>query len=551
MKNITHDDLMLVLRQSARSPRIRIKIEVLNDDDMSYVGTILGTVSGSMQISADSDVRRTCSIVIQPTLVGNIKINEGSLVWLNKNIHVWIGIYDFYLKDYRDYSLGYYVYTDTNNTYDSVTNQLTVNCADFIKKIDGTKNGQLGALTITMPAYEENEDGTVVKYNTIRDAIIKTLTQLGGINDYLIDDVGTYRAMPEYNSDYAEYRANNPDWNTIPYDQEFAAGCSVLSILTTLRDLYPHYEMFFDMDSNVFTCQMIPSGYNDEALIDYEFIKKVLISESTSHDLTTVRNVCEVWGQVIETDYYSENVSYANNVYSATIEGYEEEYYNADTIALKIPASNADGASININGFGNVPIYNEATDSVIPAGKMTANTVYAFKIKKRRENKETIIKAYFLGQWQAHAVNVLTDGSTSTRRVDVGGVSYILYSVEYFKALYNCERIDFMVVPDSPYTIQKLGVILDVKTGGEYDNIESDDLAADRARWENWKNARLTDNISITTILLPFLDVNQKITYKPVNEEAIQEYMISSISHDFSGYTSSIDMYRYYPLYES
>ena len=95
-----------------------------------------------------------------------------------------------------------------------------------------------------------------------------------------------------------------------------------------------------------------------------------------------------------------------------------------------------------------------------------------------------------------------------------------------------------------------IGEILDVKTGGEYENITSDELAAERARWENWKTSRLTDNISITTAFLPWLDVNKKVTYKPQGSDVEHQYIITNISHDFAGYTSSITMYRFYPLYD-
>ena len=106
------------------------------------------------------------------------------------------------------------------------------------------------------------------------------------------------------------------------------------------------------------------------------------------------------------------------------------------------------------------------------------------------------------------------------------------------------------IVAVSPFAIEKLGEIPDIKTGGEYENITSNDLAADRAKWENWKNCRLTDNITITTALLPFLDVNKKVSYKRSDSDTEHQYIISSISHDFSGYTSTISMYRFYPLYQ-
>ena len=34
-----------------------------------------------------------------------------------------------------------------------------------------------------------------------------------------------------------------------------------------------------------------------------------------------------VWGKVIEVDFYSEECTYTNNIYSSTIPGYENEYF--------------------------------------------------------------------------------------------------------------------------------------------------------------------------------------------------------------------------------
>ena len=309
--------------------------------------------------------------------------------------------------------------------------------------------------------------------------------------------------------------------------------------------------MFFDMETNTFICQMVPSCYEDDIFLDNPFIQRVLISENTTIDMTTVRNICEVWGQVIDVDFYSEDCTYENNVYSSTITGYEEGYYNGDSIGLKIPVANSDNAKININGFGAIEIYNEANEEPIKANILKPNNIYAFKIKKKRVDKQDVVKAYFLGQWQVHAINVLTNGKKSGKFVTSSdGEEYELYSKEYFQKFYNCDRVDFTVIANSPFTVEKLGEIPDIKVSGEFENITSDDLAADRAKWENWKNCRLTDNITITTALLPFLDVNKKVSYKRSDSDREHQYIISSVSHDFSGFTSTITMYRFYPLYD-
>lgn len=545
---VTQEDLMLVLQHSQT---VQLKIEVL-DQNQKIIGTIYGIVSGSMSINGESDVRRTANFVVQPTLTEHIKLTETSLLWLNKDIRMFVGLWNCRIRDYKYYPLGCYVYTDTSGTYDATTNSLTVNCADFMKKLDGTKNGQLGALIISYPAYKENEEtGEVVEYNIIRNAVIETLEKLARITNHRIDDIGEFYAMPEYNDDWQKYREENPLALTIPFDQEFSAGCSVLSILTTFRDLYPNYEMFFDIENNTFICQLKPSCYEDDIFLDNNFIQKVFISENTTVDMTTVKNICEVWGQTIDTDFYNEECSYSSNVYSSTIAGYEDGYYNGDVIALKIPTVNQASAQININNFGAIGILNEANEEPIKANELRPNEVYAFKIKKKRVDKQDVITAYLLGQWQVHAINVLTNGKKSGQFVTSSdGEQYELYSKEYFQKFYNCDRVDFTIIANSPFTVEKLGEIPDVKVSGEFENITSNDLAADRAKWENWKNCRLTDNITITTFLLPFLDVNKKVSYQRSDSDREHQYIISSISHDFSGFTSTITMYRFYPLYD-
>lgn len=548
---VTQEDLMIVLQHSS-NPCLKLKTDIL-DDKKKIIGTIeWGLQGGSMSINGESDVRRTANFTVQPTIKEKVKLTENSLLWLNKDIYISIGLYNPRTRQYKYYPLGYYVYTDTSGIYNASTDSLTVNCADFMKKLDGTKNGQMGSLIISFPAYKENEEtGEVIEYNIIRNAVIEILEKLARITDHRIDDIGEYKALPEYNEAWEEYREQNETWNTIPYDQEFSAGCSVLSILTTFRDLYPNYEMFFSMEDNTFICQLKPMCYDDDIFIDNNFLQRVLISENTSVDMTTVRNICEVWGQVIETDFYNEECKYKNNVYSSTINGYDDGYYNGDTIALKIPSTNQEGAKLKINNFATIPILSESNEEPIKANELKPNEVYAFKIKKKRVDGKDEVKAYLLGQWQVHAINVLSNGKKSGKFVTSSdGEEYELYSKEYFQKFYNCERVDITIVQDSPFVVEKLGEILDVKVSGEFENITSNDLAADRAKWENWKNSRLTDNITITTALLPFLDVNKKVSYKRSDSDTEHQYIITSVSHDFAGFTTTITMYRFYPLYE-
>ena len=550
---ITQEDLTLVLQQSAAPQTPKLRIEVL-DSKQRITGIIYGIANGSLSISGESDVRRTASLTLQPTLTEKIRLTENSLLWLNKDIRIFVSLYHPKTGQYREYPLGTYVYTDTSAAYDASSNSLTINCADFMKKLDGTKNGQLGALTISYPAYHENKDtGEVISHHIIRNAVIETLEKLANITDYRIEDIGEHYAMPEYNEDWEKYRTENKTWNAIPYDLEFSAGCSVLSILTTLRDLYPNYEMFFDTESNAFICQQKPSCYEDDLFLDNSFLQRVLISENTTVDMTAVRNICEVWGRVIEADFYAEECTYdtESNTYTAALSGYQDKYSNGDVIALKIPSANQQAPLLNLNSLGDIPVCGDSREEALPADTLKPDNVYAFKIRKRYADGEYVVKACLLGQWQVHALNVLTNGRKSGQFVTASdGQTCELYSKEYFQKFYNCDRVDMTIIANSPFTVEKIGETPEIKTGNEYENIPSDDLAADRAKWENWKNSRLTDNITITTILLPFLDVSKKVSYKRSDSNAEYQYIISAVSHDFSSFTSTITMYRFYPSYE-
>jgi hypothetical protein len=530
---------------------IRLKIDVYNDITGEHLDQLeCGLVNGTSSISSESDVRRTFSITAVPVNNSRLAVSKDGILWLNRYFIIQVGIYDMVSGKWNWYEQGKYIISSTSSNYDATTNEITIDCSDFTAKLDGTKNGQLGALTISYPAYEEDEvTGEVIKYNLIRDAVITTLTQMGGITDYEVDDIGEYKAMPDYNPDYLKYREQNPLWNVIPCDQEFSAGCSVLSIITTFRDLYPNYESYFD-EKGVFILKMIPSCYEDDIVFDSSFFKKIYISENTSIDMTEVRNICEVWGDVIDADYYTESCTYASNCYSCTIDGYDEKYYNGDVVAVKVPSANMAGATLNINGYGAILILDEYTDEAVEADAVSASQVYVFKITRKLIDSDYVYYAYLLGQWEPHGLSVLTDGTVSSEWYTTqNGGKVRKYSLEYFKAVYNCETVEFTIIPDSPFTVQEIGEVLDVKSGSEYDNITSDSLAVARAEYENWKNCRLTDSITISTKICPFADVNIKVEYQRTDSDVPLQYIVKSISHDFSAATTSWTLMRFYPLY--
>ena len=104
----------------------------------------------------------------------------------------------------------------------------------------------------------------------------------------------------------------------------------------------------------------------------------------------------------------------------------------------------------------------------------------------------------------------------------------------------------------TPYSVGTLRIVL---SGDEYDNIWSDDLAMQRAKFELYQRCRLLDTVSINILPQYWLDTNWlvEITLPNKNgEETTDQYLIKSISTSggVDG-TQTVTMMKYYPYYPS
>ena len=526
-----------------------IKIEILNDDE-TVIDEITSIVNpGTITKDGTSYIRYTYNFETNPT-DDKINISDRYKLWLNKQAKLYIGLKTPRMDDFKWYSSGVFVFSEVSNEYSAESNILSVNCGDRMYQLDGTQNGELNSLTTIIPAYEEDENGNPIKYNIIRDAFIDTAVQLGNVKKYIIDDIGEYKGTL-YNKDYVSYRESHPEWNQVPYDLEFSNGDTTCGMLTKMIELYPNYTMYFDKDG-VLIAGMIPSCDDDLVVLENDDLKNISVTESSSTTLTEVRNVVHVWGQTFEVDWYSEDVSNSNNTYIVNVDEYGEEYVHGDEIGLLIPTTNASVQYININGIGNVAIYDENTDEYLQENTMSENTIYVFKIRKRYIDGAITVRAYLEGQWQAHALCVLVDGSVSNELYTCSdGTTTEKYSKKYFQDKYNVETVKLKVIPDSPYTVQKIGERLKSNSGEEFENITSDSLALARAEYELFVKARLTDSITISLgKLLPWLEPNSKVSYIKRNDTELKEYIIKKVTLNLTDGSTSIEMYTFYSLYE-
>ena len=528
---ITEYDKQLV----QRSDDYKYKFFIVDEN-----GNILDEISGisavgSYNINPESTIRRTTSMTLVLDAQYRTESIERKLYsWIGYNFFMQIGLHDIREDDYKWYDCGYYLITEGNTSYNATTNSLTVSLGDWFATLDGTRNGQNGGAPV-IKILHEVDDVPV----TIRTGIVNLIKSETNFSNYIVEDIGEFYGMPQNNSDYLSYREQNPLWNSIPYTLEFEAGCLLSDQLLELRDLYPNVEMYFDIYGN-FCVNLIPSCEHDAISLANDFLQRILVadnSEQVTYDIKSIKNVTEVFGTIYEVDRYSESVSFSDNTYTLSLDTYTD-YSSDDIIAFDSTSINDSTTYIAINDLDSLPLYKEYTTTFIDAGVIEENETYVIKIKK----VDGKYIAYFLGQYQPHALCVLTADANDSK-----------YTKEYFSTRYNVDEknITFRVEPESPFTIQKIGIVLDVKTGNEYDNILSSSVATENAIYQNKISSSMNDVVTIQTKMIPFLDTNIKVSYKKQQDDEVKEYIIKSIDNNLDSCTSTITMYRFYPLYDS
>ena len=524
---ITEEDKLMFL-QGTLEYKYRLSVK-----DKNRIIDVLYGVSqvGSYNINGQSDIRRTVDITLLLDDFYNIENKIES--WYGLDFEFEIGIFSILKNDYLWYPCGTYIITDANTQYNAVTNTLALTLSDMFAKLDGTRNGQIGgAPVIKIPVETEDGEKTI-----LRDALTTVVKQQGGIENVIIDDIGEFYGMESNNSDYLEYRKNNPEWNVLPYDLEFNVGCIVSEPINEITSLYPNIQKYFDVYNN-FCSHMIPSCENSAISISNDFLQSILLSdnsESVTYDIQSIKNVTEVFGMIYEVDRMAEESTTSGNVYSITLEEYEK-YTISEYIAFIPNTNNIADMHLKINDLEAVPIYYENTATPIKEDTMVATQTYVMQLKKVDDKW----RFYFLGQYQPHALCVLTDSDSDP-----------VYTKKYFSERYNCKNIVLRVEPDSPFTIQRIGIVLDVKSGDRYENIKSDSVAIENAIYENIKSSSWNDVVTISTLCVPWLDVYEKVEWQKSNTGHPEAYIIQNISHNLSGRApaSTITMYRFHPLY--
>ena len=529
--NITQEDKDLLLQGDFN---YKYKLLVLNKngsilDELDCISSV-----GTYNIESESDIRRTTSLILYlDDSYQSMSVENKIYDWISLNFELQIGIYSIRKDDYVWYKCGNYLITDGGTNYDATNNSISVSLSDNYVKLNDTRNGQVGgAPTIEIPNVDDK--GNIITIKQVTEGILKSETD---ITKYIIDDIGQFYGMPQNNPDYIQYRKDNPKWNQLPYDLKYEAGCTVGTILSEIVKLYPNCQMYFDIYNN-FCFNLIPSCEYEPVTLDNEYLQEILISdnsESVTYDIQSIKNITEVFGAIYEVDRTSTSCSLSTNIYTITLDKYEG-YSSGDIIAFTPNASNIANTKVRINSLNTLPLYYEYTTDYIDKGLLEKGKMYVIQIKRVNGN----LLAYYLGQYQPHALCVLTDDANDK-----------IYTKSYFAKKYNCDvrNITLRVEKNSPFTVQRLGEVLDVKTGDEFENIISDSVAVENAIYYNRKSTSMNDTVTITTKMIPFLDVNVKVEYQKQQDNEVKQYIVKSVSNDTESNITHIVMYKFYPLY--
>ena len=82
-----------------------------------------------------------------------------------------------------------------------------------------------------------------------------------------------------------------------------------------------------------------------------------------------------------DTRFYSANVSFSDDTYSANISDYtESSYVTGDIFCLKVPQTNGPTTKVNINNLGAIPVYSKIVGYDYPEGELIADHEYLFQV---------------------------------------------------------------------------------------------------------------------------------------------------------------------------
>lgn len=525
--------------------------ELIQDENMTYplrkVDEVSGVVvEGTVNEDADTDIRRTADLTMH-VLDSSFVLSSNSRIWLDKFIRPYIGYPAQTTGETLWYDLGMMEMTGAHYEYDSSTQSLSLSLADMVVSLNGTKGGEVlgGDPQWAIDPTKFTEDQI-----SIRRAVEAVLSNLGGVHLYHIDNIGPYG------------QEDVTTKNRIPYTMEWSRPITVYQIIKDLRDLYPGYESYFEKDGT-FRLKRIPTCQNDPLAITHEQLEPLVIGESSNGlDFSGIYNVVEVVGKSYEfkdndpNAFFTHIVTGSDANYIGKFESFEgrDAFQDNDWFSFIPNHDNTGPCTLKVNDMRALDIYMYVPgqgDKSPPPGFIKEGIPIVVKYGPDDSGRR---RFEYLGRTQVKGVCILTDESP---KWSVVGDTKATIKNDIVR--YNTQNISYRAIQDSPFTREKIKTRTKCFAGGEYDKITTEVDAVERAEYELWKSTNLGYSMSLRTVLIPWLEVNQKIGYQspldelqrielglPIDHDEDPQYIIKKISRSLTDGTQTMEITRFY-----
>lgn len=480
-RSITQTDIGL-LRQG--SQELHLRAELLNES-----GKVLDSLEGiiindNFSANGSSAQRRSYSCDALLTGPGLIPGRDGKL-WMDKKLRIFYGIRSLQTDKIHWYLIGTFLYVSMEYQYSQSQRTVSLTCADLMARYDGTLNGQIGSLGSSRPGPDAARGLKIPAGEDIRQSVIATLKS-AGITEYVVEDIG----------------------KEVPYDLEFSTGSTYCDVWKKLCELYDSWEFFFDADGT-FVWQEIPNCKDDPVILDDTVLREIVADEKAGSSFENIYNVTEVWGKTLElggSDIYASAASYSGNVFQISSEGLSswENLDDLTQIGIRIPADSLAAPYFSINGFSAVPVLDGNGDP-LAAGALKAGTDYVFRYR-RKIGASPAAALYLLGQYQC-----------------------------YGKYVENS--------PDCPFSVPNLGY--EILQSLDYESLSDDSACYNQAQYLTYASTAMMDTVTLTTLIIPWLKVNEKVHYTAKYSGETNEYIIKNFSWSAQTGTMTVTLYKF------
>ena len=469
--NVTGKDIALVNQHS----QTRYSMLRVINREKNTVCTITGYyISGGVEIDETSNIRRTANVTMT---VFNDDLTNLAYLYMNYYIRLYEGIEDNDTMRVTWYLQGTFIINQSSIKFNKDTKTLSFTLSDLMTDLTGDRAGVLHAFS------------SIAKNSQRIDTVMKNVLEICGVTDYDITPICVTRKS----FNFWDEKQSEKDF-LVPYDLEFSTGVTAYDILDKLVNLYPNWEMFFDLDGKFICQRRVTEEDNSYVVMDDENFKGLIISENISIDWNKVKNVVEVWGK--NGNYYGE----------AHDKNPESPFNVAATQELRMV---------------------EHKDQVCDRYKETTEKAQ----KEAQDNVDRTKK-----EIGVTVATIIKDQISLAVLQSKGGSSADIKKLQD-EIDKNKKNLNYLKHNLKVYESQVKGVL----------EVSGDDMAKEWAEQLLYENCRMQDSITLECIGLPFLNnTGCKISYRSKIDNKVRTYVVKSISHSFDSNTTTINAIRFY-----